>query len=188
LLQYVLGALALTSLVLAVVTVPLWVRSYCVADAWGWSSEKRSVQCGLARRRLRLGTMRLLEEGGTWTGAAFAHSRYRAQEDPPTGRLPATFRNLGFGYEHRIAGKNYESFLVLMPLWAVLLFFLAAALVFRRLARAARRASRRAAGLCIERGFDLRATPDRCPECGTVSNRARKGDGLGWEDRVAKGR
>jgi hypothetical protein len=52
-----------------------------------------------------------------------------------------------------------------VPYWLVLLVPLSAlAVVTRRHRRYARLAS----GCCVACGYDLRATPRRCPECGAV--------------------
>ncbi|HEY7118321.1 MAG TPA: hypothetical protein VH475_17160 [Tepidisphaeraceae bacterium] len=168
LLRALLNAAAVLSLLLCLALGALWLRSYRTVDAWGWSSGKRVIQCGLASGRLRLDTTRLGDEGGDWGAPSLAHSRYPAAEDPPTRRLPATLRNLGFAMEHRVEGRNYESRLVLAPLWAVCLMLCALAVGLSRAARRSLRTERRRSGLCVNCGFDLRATPERCPECGTI--------------------
>jgi hypothetical protein len=63
--RILLNAATALSLILFAATVVLCVRSYWVADAWGWSSGKRSVQCGIASGRLRIDASRLADEGGS---------------------------------------------------------------------------------------------------------------------------
>jgi hypothetical protein len=62
-----------------------------------------------------------------------------------------------------------------LPMWSylnpafTLIIGLASCIAGYRVLRAAHRASRQHAGLCPSCGYDLRATPDRCPECGHVT-------------------
>jgi hypothetical protein len=57
------------------------------------------------------------------------------------------------------------------PLW--ILLALTAALPIAWLPAMVRRRHRVHRGLCLSCGYDLRATPDRCPECGTIPTKVK---------------
>jgi hypothetical protein len=70
--------------------------------------------------------------------------------------------------------KPYKA--VAIPYWAPLV--LTAAPAFAWIFRAIRRFSRRRRGRCGGCGYDLRATADRCPECGQAVRAGGKRSGI----------
>jgi hypothetical protein len=75
----------------------------------------------------------------------------------------------GLGFYQVSHEADFDGTMIMAPKW--LLIALTALLpalwieAWRRRRKMARRVSE---GLCVTCGYDLRATPNRCPECGTV--------------------
>jgi hypothetical protein len=88
--------------------------------------------------------------------------------------LHADWKFLGFWRNHQVKSfANLDA--IVIPYWftALVTGFLGGwrILVTRKRQR---QIFRRANNLCLDCGYDLRATPDRCPECGTVPQKTDK--------------
>jgi hypothetical protein len=81
-------------------------------------------------------------------------------------------QTFGFGLAQWNGGWGQEVLAVGIPHWALLTATLLPQTAW--LLRWRRRRKQSRAGLCQTCGYDLRATPDRCPECGTVPHSGQR--------------
>jgi hypothetical protein len=176
------NVLARVSLVLCVATAVLWVRSYWHPDAIPIRSTFSStVFFGDRRGHVELTRQYItstLPSG--WSAITSEYGQVRTFKQ--AGRLttvssldPHLIATVAFCFRRTVTiGLTIISstqLVIRIEVWAVpfLLFVLVfatfpASLILRTL-----RASRRSmGGLCPSCGYDLRATPDRYPECGRV--------------------
>jgi hypothetical protein len=158
-----LNLLTAMSLVLCVAVVALWVWTYLGSVAFVVVSRQRSTSLSL-----RTGGIAI----ESWFTEKRVNPRWEWRRFGPDDSAvpliarPATALNrLGFFYGSR-SGPGYDAAGVAFPCWVPLIVFATApALRLRRVAKARHRRRRR---LCPRCGYDLRATPGRCPECGAI--------------------
>ena len=177
--RILLNAAAVVSLGLCVLMISLWVRSYTRFDHYHWWDQEsgRYVVVASLRGGLQIAAvdrMPLAAEGTRWF-KGWQVSRLNTHNGAggdygddwqlfrSTGREPA--QRLGFKL---LTGKfdtgNFWS--VRVPFWCpALASAILPGIVFVRFMRRVRRWR---AGLCPTCGYDLRATPSRCPECGAA--------------------
>ncbi|HEY7118320.1 MAG TPA: hypothetical protein VH475_17155 [Tepidisphaeraceae bacterium] len=171
------------SLLMCVATVSLWVRSYRIVDVvhrYGYEDTGRPskyrrwllVNHTIATRRgavqLLIGPKRFAIEG--MPPDYYSYPATIDTFDPPDW----TF--FGFAAAHSPPGtpprEQWDQYRFPMYAFTLLFTVLPVAWSVRRYRRRMAR-SRIERGRCWTCGYDLRATPDRCPECGQIPASAK---------------
>ena len=150
------------SLIVFLTIVALWVRSYWFMDAWNWAGGRRSFSS---------------QPGGV---ILFHHI------EPPLHDIGfVSYRVLPRQRKARPVGNRFLGFAVFasppswsrrdqfceVPDWFVALATSILPLLALRCAVFDRPKRRIGAGRCGACGYDLRASTERCPECGTAISR-----------------
>jgi hypothetical protein len=130
--------------------IVLWMVGFWRCLAVSLSHDDRHWTVGVGEGVL------MLCEGAPYPGNAHGW-RLNFGEHAP---LPVTNANRGFYFSHY---GGWDGWAAAAPMWIIVLIPpLAVALVTRR---------RERFGHCTNCGYDLRATPDRCPECGAIPSK-----------------
>jgi hypothetical protein len=152
---------AFLSLLLCVAVCGLWARSYWSADAVTWAGS--SVDWTVRSNRSRLAFSRVLHET---VGSAPERSPLHVSCE--AAYTPSDDAFAGFSHQHITYDvgifADIEKLDVGVPHWFMAILLAIAPAM--RLRAAAQHCRRDRTGRCPACGYDLRATPDRCPECG----------------------
>jgi 4-amino-4-deoxy-L-arabinose transferase-like glycosyltransferase len=176
--RHIFTLLAAASLLLCLATAGLWVRSYLGTDYIEYQHHRpighasRTVEIHVTRGTVLIFSKRYTvheeQHGSTASEWFWGYERRQAYL---AGDHPTTFpQRIGLGYEsvyEDFASYSRRATAVELPLVLFVLILMLPPLVLAL--RHRRTARRQRNSLCLHCGYDLRATPDRCPECGTVS-------------------
>jgi len=165
-----LNVVSVLSLLLCLAAVALWVRSYSYMESWAVQSPAAGTAWGASRGQVMFERTHAIAPHGytAWDGVSARRRSLPIDLStlrPPAG-LVTDVRALGFRYATVRKPDETRRF-VLVPYWAVVAVLLV--LPARRARLLVRGWRRVPAGCCRRCGYDLRATPDKCPECGAVT-------------------
>jgi len=159
------------SLLMCIVTAVCWILSFFVAPNIEWDTPSGTrfwaFDCVLGEMRVhRIVNDSVSKFAPTHHSFSFNWMRPRSldQDAHFFGQFAHyDFRFLGFGaYSIEVPTSGHHFAIFFWPCWGIVLITLplpALRAVHRR---------RGLEGHCQVCGYDLRATPDRCPECGTI--------------------
>ena len=158
------------SLVLCVTVCVLWVRSYSVCDAIT-NVYVRAVPFAYDSDLVFYSEWYDVVHCRGHVSVIYGHPEQGAPGSPAHDSYPAsdaTPDHLLRPHERRLLGFRYnDDFYLSIPDYALALLF--GVLPIASAVRMLRRRRRGHLGLCARCGYDLRATPACCPECGTTS-------------------
>ncbi len=171
LLRMLLNFATACCLIMLAAVIALWVRSYIYSETLDWYGDQRELSLMSARGEFDCYRV--------WAKSALQPTEFTVWRFPnPQGfesranllKTEAGMSHIGpiFGFAcfHNPHPNYAERFAeIMLPWWSMAL--LTAALPVIRLRRWWKRKPF-VSGLCRSCGYDLRATPERCPECGKV--------------------
>jgi hypothetical protein len=176
---------AAVSLLLCVATAALWVVSYWfIPDFWRTTVVDRAIavhskewdtigiSCGWGSMMVAADTQ-IFDEPGLVAGVHFALLPVWIK--PSIGPGKTVWNRFGFAYDpnHLMIDPGpprvvlRSSHRLYFPHWS--LAAITAIVPSIWCLRRQRDRARKRLGRCVTCGYDLRATPDRCPECGTAA-------------------
>lgn len=143
------------SAIVAVLLVAFWVRGFFTRDR---------IAVPIVGRYYVLSTFPhhfYLDSDPGWNGM-------RSSAQFGLNQYPAVAKYL----EVRLIPRGVGSWSLAIPIWLPLLFLLA--LPCWQCGTYLRKRIRKSQGLCPDCGYDVRATPERCPECGRWLKHGRR--------------
>jgi predicted RNA-binding Zn-ribbon protein involved in translation (DUF1610 family) len=174
--RHFFNAIASVLFLICLFALVLWVRSYSRGEDIGINTTHH-------RYFIRTGGG---EVGFEWSlyntpvnESAFQWDLYpRRTKSPYMLRRDTFLLRRGFSFSQSTMPRVGVSNALMIPMWLLVLSFLLPALIALRLGRWMRQRDRASMKKCVACGYDLRATPNRCPECGEVPAASRSEDSL----------
>ncbi|HWE96828.1 MAG TPA: hypothetical protein VG269_22905 [Tepidisphaeraceae bacterium] len=162
--------LSFISLLLFLATTALWVRSYGPADSF-WRQQPRYAWRQISAHG-QFGILWVTVEDPALANTAIvtlSHDQFRfGPQLNALGRgMPRRFNAVGFSWygPGGPAGTSWRLFIT--PIWFVWGLLMLLPWRWWVMNRRGRRQWKIEHEICLKCGYDLRATPGRCPECGT---------------------
>ena len=172
----IFSLLAALSFLLCLVLTAFWIRSYFARDEW--TSLQGGVQQQVSSDFGRLGYSWYYLNPSPRPDHRWKWRRAQPDRTASAAGMHEDHQVLGVGWDVRSEGRVPEGlgrsyYLVAREWWAphLMVIALTGALpvlwAFRRQRRNRPVPQPLREGLCANCGYDMRETPDRCPECGT---------------------